>query len=167
MIWRDDDIGRDTRLEDMVAIDDLFQRYHFRHTIAVMAEGMETRPDLVAFIRERDMVVQLHCWTHLDLRHEGRNDLPRAVDLLTDLFGRPPTVLYPPWNRSNDELVAAAAECGLTVSTAKISLSQYIRFRGAVKEDTVNFHHWFPPEALQLREALEIAAARRSFGLPV
>lgn len=159
MIWRDDDIGVDTMVATLAAIDDLFQKYQVPHTIAVMAAGMDKRPDLVRLIRERGMLVQLHCWTHLDLttRPAARGQLAQAADLLADLFGYRPTVLYPPWNRCNAAVIAAATAIGLTVSSQKITLQQFIRAGGDVCEDVINFHHWFPPEALQLEPALRLA----------
>ena len=158
MIWRDDDIGADTRIATLEAVDDLFQRYGLPHTIAVIAKDLDTRPDLIEFIRERRMVVQLHCWDHDDLTVDAtaRSDLARAVDLIECHLTRP-TVLYPPWNRSTPAVEAIAAELGLTVSHRKVSLSQYIRAGGDVEEDTVNFHFWYPPEFPQLEQALEIA----------
>ena len=158
MIWRDDDIGADTRIATLQAVDDLFQRFRVEHTIAVIAKGIETRPDLLEFIRERRMVVQLHCWEHDDLTAdlEARDDLARAVDLLAEHLTRP-TVLYPPWNRTSPELETVAAELGLTVSARKISLSQYIRCDGDVDSNVINFHFWYPPEYEQLQQALLIA----------
>src|SRR6185295_19452154 len=104
---------------------------------------MDTRPDLVKLIRERGMIVQLHCWKHDDLTVDrfARGELERAVEMLERLFVRP-TVLYPPWNKSSPEVEEIAARLGLTVSNAKVSLSQYLRARGDVAEDVVNFHHW-------------------------
>lgn len=161
MIWRDDDIGEDTRLDVLTAVDDLFQRYSQPHTIAVMARGIDTRPDLIDLILRRRMDVQLHCWRHDNLvsNAQARDELRPAVRLLRDLFGpQVARVLYPPWNRSSVELEEAAGALGMTVSTAKISLSQYIRAGGDVEEDVVNFHHWHVPDALQLEPALRIAA---------
>src|SRR5690348_14081544 len=121
MIWRDDDIGaaqvnragqvvQGTKVSDLIAADDLFQRYGIPHTIAVMAKGIETRPDLVELIVDRRMQVQLHCWTHDDLTVDdiARADLERARDVLAEIFGFPPTVLYPPWNRSSEEVARVA-----------------------------------------------------------
>lgn len=160
MIWRDDDIGRDTRIAALEAVDDLFQRFHVEHTIAVIAKGIETKSDLLAFIRERRMIVQLHCWDHDDLTLIGtarlQLQLAQAVDVLTEHLTRP-TVLYPPWNRSSPEVEAIAADLGLTVSWRKISLSQYIRCDGDVSDPVCNFHYWYPPEFPLLEQALTIA----------
>lgn len=159
--WRDDDIGRRTKVEVLAAVNDVFQRYRVPHTIAIMAAGLDERPDLVALIKERGMLVQLHCWTHEDLtRTEHRAQLPRAMDMAEQLFGVRPTVLYPPWNRSDRYLEEFAMQLGLTVSAAKISIEQYIRAGGDVAEDTVNFHHWHVPEAVLIEPALRIATQR-------
>jgi peptidoglycan/xylan/chitin deacetylase (PgdA/CDA1 family) len=162
MIWRDDDVGANTRLEDLAAVDDLFQRYRVPHTIAVMACGMDTRPDLVDLIAKRRMIVQLHCWNHDDLAESarGRRQLVQAVELLQALFGKPPTVLYPTWNRTSPELEAAAAALGLAVSCEKVSLEQFIRCEGDVVEPVCNFHYWSVSDALQIEPALRIARAR-------
>lgn len=160
MIWRDDDIGVDTNLDTLRVVDDIFQRYNTRHTVAIMAAGMDGRPDLVQLIRDRGMLVQLHCWTHHDLtaNKAARGELKQAAELVADLFGARPTVLYPPWNRSSPVVVRCAAELGMTVSTHKITLAAYIRAGGDVQEQVVNFHHWHVPEALLLEPALQLAA---------
>ena len=157
IIWRDDDVGADTKLETLQAVDDVFQMHKKRHTIAVIAAGLYERPDLINLIRERSMLVQLHCWQHDDLSQDqaARLELERAVDLLERLFNRP-TVLYPPWNRTSPELEETAARLGLTISTEKISLSQYVRHSGDVSENVVNFHHWHVPDAILLDRALAL-----------
>lgn len=158
IIWRDDDIGRNTKLDVLAAVDDAFQIYHRPHTIAVIASGLDERPDLLELIRERGMLVQLHCWEHDDLSIDpaAREDLARAVDTLERLLARP-TVLYPPWNRSSPELEEAAAGFGLIVSCKKVSLSQYVRVQGDVAENVVNFHHWHVPDVALLERALRMA----------
>ena len=161
MIWRDDDIAaitRGARLEQLCRVDDCFQDVGVLHTIAVIAEGIDRNPDLIAAIKARGMRVQLHAWSHKDLSDdaESRAQLPRAVELLTAIFGDRPTVLYPPWNRTSPELEAAAAALGLTVSTKKVSLEQYLRFRGNVAEDVVNFHYWDTHEHELLPTALTL-----------
>lgn len=160
IIWRDDDVGQNTRLDVLTAVDDIFQRYALPHTIAVIASGLDARQDLIDLIRDRRMIVQLHCWEHDDLSidPDARADLERAMDLLGRLFDRP-TVLYPPWNRSSAELEEKAATLGLTVSHKKVSLSQYIRVKGGIAEDVVNFHHWHVPDAVLIEPALRIATA--------
>lgn len=162
MIWRDDDVGVGTKLEALQAVDDILQRYRLPHTIAIVAQGLERRPDLVAFILERGIQPQLHCWNHDEplTIEQARTRLPEAVALLARLFHRRPTVLYPPWNKSNAALELAAAALDLTVSTRKISLEQFIRCDGDVLEDVINFHHWHAPDVALLPEAARIGAQK-------
>lgn len=163
MIWRDDDIWVKTKLEQLLAVDDCFQDVGVPHTIAVLAERIDAHPALVDAIKARGMIVQLHAWTHDDLAASAaaRAALPGAVDLLTHVFGYRPTMLYPPWNRSNALLERTAHALGLTVSTKKVSLDQYLRFKGDVGEDTINFHYWDDHERELLPAALALYRQRR------
>jgi hypothetical protein len=165
MIWRDDDIAVTTRLEDLRTVDDLFQRYRVPHTIALIANLIDVNRPLVEFIRERHMIVQVHGWSHDDLTTTPAAvaDLPKAIEMIERVFGQRPTVLYPPWNRTTPQLEAAAAQMGLRVDAEKISLQQFIRTGGDVREDTINFHYWNAPDVPLLDEALRLAqtAARR------
>jgi len=161
MIWRDDDILQNADgLDDLLAVDDLFQRAGRPHTIAIIASTLT--PAVAAAILERRMVPQLHCWEHDDLSVDAaaRAQLPQAIQKIEELLGRRPTVLYPPWNRTSPELVAAAADLGLTVEAEKISLEQFIRVKGQVRERTINFHYWHEPDRVALARALRIDAMR-------
>lgn len=166
MIWRDDDIfykTRGGRLTKLLQVDDCFQRESVPHTIAVLAADIDKAPELVQAVKERGMIVQLHAWEHDDLTDSAaaRGMLPQAVYSLTKAFGQRPTVLYPPWNRSNADVETAAAALGLTVSTRKVSLEQYIRFKGRTAEDTVNFHYWDDHELALLPQALALYRQER------
>lgn len=156
MIWRDDDVGTATRYSHLARVNDALQRFGQAHTIAVVVKGIEARRDLIDLILERGMIVQLHCWTHDDLTTDAPAlaNLGRAVTTLATLFGRRPTVLYPPWNRTNSVVDARAAELGLEVSAKKVSLTQFIRCAGDVAESTINFHHWHQPDRDLLEPAL-------------
>lgn len=161
MIWRDDDIlFHRHRIDELLAIDDVFQRYGCLHTIAIIAETLT--PELGAIIRERGMSAQLHCWAHDDLSIDRAAvaQLPQAIARIEDLVGTRPTVLYPTWNKVSPMLLDAAAALGLTVSWKKISLEQYIRCDGDVAESTVNFHYWDAGDAALIGQALEIATRK-------
>ncbi|HET9564653.1 MAG TPA: class I SAM-dependent methyltransferase [Mycobacterium sp.] len=162
-VWRDDDIDVETtgvRLRQLLEVDDLFQHYNVPHTVAVIADGLWRNREVVAAILARRMVPQLHGWTHAKLTNSAtaRARLSLGVDLLTALFGQRPTVLYPPWNLSNGKVERAAAALGLTVETEKVSLDQFVRFRGGVGERTINFHFWAGEDRRRLTEALPVYA---------
>lgn len=157
-IWRDDDVlWKPTDLDALLYADDILQRHGALHTIAVIASRL-TR-EVGRIIRERGMSAQLHCWDHDDLsvNVDAVAQLPAAVARMEDMIGTRPTVLYPPWNRSSEMLQTAAARLRLKVSTRKASLEQFIRFRGSIGEDTINFHHWHAPDVELLDVALRYA----------
>jgi peptidoglycan/xylan/chitin deacetylase (PgdA/CDA1 family) len=154
MIWRDDDVPRGRRIRTLLITDDVLQRFGQTHTVAIIAADLTSK--VAAAIRERSMVAQLHCWAHDDLTETpaARERLGDAVEKIADLTGQRPTVLYPPWNRTNEAVELAAAALGLRVCAEKLSLDQYIRFKGDVREDVVNFHHWSREDRKALRRAM-------------
>lgn len=158
LIWRDDDISVDTNLEQLIRVDDILRVAGLTHTIAVIAEGFQTSTVLVDAIVRRGMDVQLHCWRHDDLTTtpDLLKQLADGADMITRVFGQRPTVLYPPWNRSDERVEQAAASLGLRVSTEKVSLQQYIRVKGDVAEDVINFHYWSAEERRLLPDAVQV-----------
>ena len=158
MIWRDDDIGAARDLAALCEVDDLLRAAGQIHTVAVVVEPLSYDHALIDCIKSRGMDVQVHAWTHEDLTSDAgaREDLLRAADTLERLFGRRPTVLYPPWNRSNPDVEAAAARAGLTVSAEKVSLEHFIRSEGQPLCPVINFHFWSAEERRLLRSALAL-----------
>lgn len=161
MIWRDDDIGHLTNLDEFRKVDAIFKDYGFRHTIAVIVKDIEKNEALVDYINTNTHIdAQVHCWNHQELAGMDRAQLAKELSLcvwrMSEVFGKAPSVIYPPWNKTDDQLVKVAAEMGLTVKEEKLSLQQYIRVKGHVKEDTVNFHYWSYEDVLHLDAALAV-----------
>lgn len=139
--FRDDDISRCTKVERFKEIHNLFIKYNVPHTIALICKEIEKNKELVKYIKQNNIDVQVHAWEHFDFTTDIerlRKELPKAVLQITKLFKKPVT-LYPPWNKSNDEVEKIAFDNKLQVSTKKISLSQYLK---GVKGDVINFHSW-------------------------
>lgn len=171
IIWRDDDIlwGGDAAspagpLARLAQVDDLFQKYGLTHTVAVLASTLT--PDVVALLKERRMDVQLHAWKHDDLSVsvEGRDDLRKAVDRIEELFGKRPTTIYPPWNRTSTALERTARDMGLVVSRDKVSLGGYLDYAHVHRSLVINFHYW-ADEIAQLEPAMQLHARLRAEGL--
>lgn len=159
MIWRDDDISYLTKLEEFKQVQDIFDRNNTRHTIALICKDIEKNPELIDFILTKDIDVQIHCWEHLPLTeyHDKLIDhLSWSISTIQTLFGKRPTVLYPPWNKSDEMVVAKATDLGLQVSTQKITLSKYIQYKGKVSDEVINFHYWAYNEAMLLDTAMKI-----------
>lgn len=164
MIFRDDDISALTNVDQLRRVHSLFVQHEVTHTIAVIADGLDRAEDLIKFIRGAQFLdVQLHCLTHLDLtEHHDLVEchLMQARGMLRQCLGVTPTVLYPPWNKADDFLRQAAARQGMRVSTAKISLSQYVRCDGDVAEEVINFHYWADGDVALLGAALALHRQR-------
>ncbi len=166
MIWRDDDVSYLTDLKRFKMVHDIFNQYQVKHTIAVIAKDLEKNPELIEYIKRQDNIeVQLHCWEHIDFTDNAKllhDHFRLGSKTLMDVFGKYPTILYPPWNRANEETQSIASKHGLTVSNVKISLSQYVRTMGTVGEDVVNFHYWADEEVVMLEVALKIFTTKAS-----
>lgn len=165
MTFRDDDISHLTNLKRFTDVHELFIKYGVIHTIAFICKDIEKNPELIAYINKHkdSFDIQIHCWEH--------TPMPENVDLARDLrgcinaieyqFGTKPTVVYPPWNRSDKYVVDVAESLGLTVSHKKTTLSAYVRTMGDIAEDVINFHSWSEPEVILLEPALKIYTRER------
>lgn len=162
--FRDDDIGPLTKLEDFKKVHSLFELYGVMHTVALITNRLEENIELVEYINKASYIdVQLHCWDHIQFtsNHEiAASDLQRGIDKIVSLFGVQPTVFYPTWNMVDDKIIKIAADLGLKTSYEKISLSQYIRTKGDVKERVINFHYWAYDDAMLIEPALKIYTSR-------
>lgn len=161
MIWRDDDPSVLTKIEQFAFCHEIFQKYKVIHTLALIMKDIEKNKDLVRYIKanQKEFDIQLHCWEHFDHDkniEEAKFSIGKGKAEIERIFGVTPTIFYPPWNSSNQELSDYCTSIGLTARPDKISISQYIRVKGAVKEDTCNFHYWYEPEVNDLHKALSI-----------
>lgn len=160
MIFRDDDIGFLTDVPEFKKVDAIFKKYGAKHTIAVIAKDIEKNTELCEYINANKHIdVQLHCYEHIKLTENTdllKEHLQKGIKIIQNIFGKTPTILYPPWNETNGEVKTIAASVGLKISHYKISLTQYLRCKGMVKEDTINFHYWHDEDAMLIDPALRI-----------
>lgn len=159
IIWRDDDISHLTKTDEFKQVHESFQKYGVTHTIALIVKDIQRNPELISFIKENDIDVQIHCWEHFDMTKTVdilEEHLINCIGTIKSVFGITPTTVYPPWNSSNNEVEAIVTKLGLIVRPDKISLNQYIRAGGDVAEDVVNFHYWAYEEKMLIEPALRI-----------
>lgn len=160
MIWRDDDIQVISDVPEFTRVDSFFKKYGVEHTIAVIAKDIENNAELVNYINANPHIkVQLHCWEHIKFTENTDilgEHLVLGIEKLKQVFNVKPTILYPPWNESNREVQVIAHRLGLKVSNQKISLTQYLKVKGSVAEDVINFHFWHDEDAMLLEPALRI-----------
>lgn len=142
MIFRDDDVSKETNLKRFKQIHELFNKYKTIHTVSLICEGIESNKPLLKYLKsQKNIDVQIHAWTHFDFTSDIKrlyDELPQAIKIIETHFKKPHT-LYPPWNQSNIFVEKAAMTFGLKVSNKKISLSQYLK---GVRGEVINFHYW-------------------------
>ncbi len=158
IVWRDDDVLMYGTIDDLLRVDDVFQRHGAVHTVAVIVKSLDDA--LARAIVDRGMDAQLHGYWHDDFSDRnvvGLNQLPMAADIMERMLGQRPRIIYPPWNRNSEKLERMAASLGMRVSHQVITLQQYIKARGRVPEGTVvNFHYW-ANDPVMIDQALQIA----------
>jgi len=164
IIFRDDDPAVQTKgkhFEMFKAFHQVFQKYGVLHTIALITKDIEQNEALVNYINDNreQFDVQLHCVEHIDFTHnlqQAEWQFKTGCDDIERIFGKRPTIWFPTWNKTTDQLNAIAKRCGLEVSYKKISVDQYIRVNGDVAEDVINMHFWNYGDQINLEPALKI-----------
>lgn len=163
MIFRDDDPAIQTKgdkLRQFMEVDALFKNYGVTHTIALITRDIEKNTELVDYIKANPHIdVQFHCVDHIDFTHNQNEvewQMKTGVDTIERVFGKRPTIWFPPWNKTTEFCNSVAKKLGLKPSWVKISLDQYIRVNGHVAEDTINFHFWHYGDQVNLEQALRI-----------
>lgn len=164
-VWRNDDVSHKTEVGQFEEVHKLFKQYTVLHTIAVICKDIEKNPELIKYINENNIDVQVHCWEHKDFTElsdaEIKAQLKQCITAIKKHFKHTPDTFYPPWNKADERVAKIAKGLGLTVSNTKVSLSQYIRTDGDVEERVINFHSWSLPEIIDLEAALKIYTEKR------
>lgn len=161
MIFRDDDISHTTDIALFRRVHKYFADAGITHTIALIVKDIETNHALVDYINTENIDVQLHCFTHYHLIQDPETfakELPQCIKTIEWLFGKKPTILFPPWNETDETINIICANYGIRVSTEKTSLDRYILHNGNVKEQVINFHYWAQQETILIEPALKIYA---------
>ena len=158
MIYRDDDVSKDTDLKRFKEIHSLFIKYNVLHTVSLICAGIEKNMPLLKYLQQQKKAgtldIQVHAWDHFDFTTNLPQvviDLPKCVNAIKNFFAGTPDTLYPPWNKSSPDVEYIAWQNNLRVSNKKISLSQYLR---DVKGEVINWHYW-ADEVNQLEAALK------------
>jgi len=87
-------------------------------TFFMIGEHLRANRSLVADRMARHEVGN-HTWTHPDLAQQDvkgvLGELTRTHELISDVFGRPPTLMRPPWGHMGGSTLLAAANLGYNV----------------------------------------------------
>jgi len=163
IVWRDDDVHYLTDLKQFEKIHEVFKKHNVKHTIAVIAKDLDKNTELIEYINSNENIdVQLHCWNHISAIKNIdslERELVLGIDKIKELFGKKPTILYPPWNETNDVVSYIAKKVGLKVSNLKVSMSHFVKCNGVIDIEncnTINFHYWSGGDTMFLNYALEL-----------
>lgn len=165
MIFRDDDISHLTKVEEFKKVHEFFNEYKCIHTIALLTKDIRKNPELIDYIKSQDNInVQVHSYEHIDFalvsEEEVRNQLNTSFNIITNIFGKTPTIFYPPFNAVNDRVIEIAKECGLETSYEKSSCVYYIRHNGNIAQKVINFHYADYIESILIGVCLKIYSER-------
>ena len=164
---RHDDFDGRLTTEEYVAIHEKFIERELVET-AVMQYAMDDRvkswdPKLIEYMKIAPYWdIQLHGWNHSEYdkmtQSEIAEELQKALNMSMKLFGKYPTVFYPPWNRRNEDMEIVADAFGLKISNESYDISKFIREvkSGDYTGTSFYFHAWKKEELDQLDEALDL-----------
>jgi len=162
IIFRDDDIGQWTKLQEFKKVHEVFMRYGVIHTIAVICNGLDKCDDLINYLKlkQSSFSVQLHCFDHLDFSTLSEQELNYQFTeslKMFELIGiEKPVTWFPPWNKINTQAIRVAESFGFKASWEKVSMEYYLRHNGDVGWPVVNFHSWYVPEQMLVEPCLKV-----------
>lgn len=158
VVYRDDDINKETPAQLMKFVHQQFINSHKTHTIAVICEGMEKNKDLVDYINHtHNWDIGIHGWTHVNYclmkKEQIADELDKCILKIEELFGVTPEKWYLPWNgwtkNCGFNLVSYVADIalyhGIDVDVDCDHISHYIEVLESGEKpvtDTVYFHSW-------------------------
>lgn len=159
--WRDDDGGILTKAYRFQFVHEIFQKYRVIHTLALIMKDIEKNKELISYILsyKNEFNIQLHCWEHFDHGNDfeqAKESIFKGKKAIKDIFGVEAAIFFPPWNSCTQEIKEFCKSIGMLAMPEKISIEQYIKVNGDVKEEVVNFHGWHQPEVNDLHKALKI-----------
>lgn len=111
--------------------------------------------------------IQLHGWEHAEYDKMTQTDiadhLQKSLDKSMELFGKTPTVWYPPWNRRNEDMETVAKAFGLEISNESYDIWRFLRETrsGEYAGTTFYYHLWKNDEYSLLDEALNVVAEKK------
>jgi len=161
MIFRNDDIGYHTKLDEFKRVNDIFLKHGVVHTVAILTRNLLKRQDLIDYLKEAgNFDCQFHGHDHRDFSQLSWDQLMEQFSegkSAFELAGLPPAqIWFPCWNRVSVLAEEVAGVFGLMASWEKVSLDYYIEHKGGVVHPVINFHSWYIHEQLILEDALVI-----------
>lgn len=163
-IFRDDDLGEyvnPKKTDLFIKVHEIFNKNSRVHHIGLITRNLNRQTQLKQYIlQQKNISIQLHCVEHLDFTQmsdvEIHNQFAVGIKTIQDNFNITPTMWFPPWQKTNEEINRIANESyNLRAYTTGMNLADYAfksdRFNKISRISTdgkvfVNFHYWDTPD---------------------
>ena len=90
MIWRNDDVSYKTEVGQFAEVHKLFKKYTVLHTVAVICKDIKNNGELIRYINENNIDVQIHCYDHVDFtlltEPQIKHQLTQCVEIISKHF---------------------------------------------------------------------------------
>jgi len=168
LVIRSDDFDFRMDPEDYIANHEKFIKAGLTETAVVQYthDGREGTydPKLINYMRNApNWDIQLHGWAHDDYailpNWRIYDDLQKAKLKSVELFGKEPTIWFPPWNGYSEHMQEMADLMSLKIDHESNDISKFIREAkaGTFIGHSVYFHLWNHDEASKVDEMLKYA----------
>ena len=166
VIVRSDDFDFRMDTSDYISVHEEFLKRNLIETVGLQFAQFDRlgnfRPELIEYMKNTpNYDLQIHGWQHdkyseMEYTHIVR-DLAAAKYMCYSLFGKVPTVWYPPWNCYSDKMKEAADNLSMTIDNESYDIAKFIREvkAGSFTGHSFYFHAWQKPEKDLLPEALD------------
>jgi peptidoglycan/xylan/chitin deacetylase (PgdA/CDA1 family) len=167
IIIRSDDFDFRLDTKDYIAVHEEFLKRDLIETVNLQFAQFDRlgnfRPELIEYMKNTpNYDFQIHGWQHdkyseMELAHVVR-DLAAAKYFCWGMFGKLPTIWYPPWNCYSENMKTAADSLGMTIDNESYDIAKFIREvkSGEYTGHSFYFHAWQKPERELLTEALDL-----------
>jgi len=103
LIFREDDVNKDTDVSVLKYIHEQFVNNHLIHTVSFLCDGLEKNVDLIKYILStKNWDLTIHGWNHHNYslmdKNQIEDELDRCILKIDNLFGTVPEKWYLPFN---------------------------------------------------------------------
>ena len=126
-------------------------------------QDFERKKELIDYINSTpNWDIQFHCWEHKPYLEMDPNEIIKEVAaslyFINKLFGKTPTVWYPPHNVASPRMEMIAKEFGLKVNTGHLGIEEFVKGGGKINEtiENIHFHGWANHEMLFFDRMLDM-----------
>lgn len=153
-------IGTKDLLTHFLEADELFKKYDYPCTLAIVAEGIEYYPYWVKYIKKNihRYKIELHGLEHKNYRkvsyEEFISDNREAIAKIEKAFKTRVTIWYPPFGRKGQREPEDCNELGITQYKQIGKVDAKLWLKNPEGYPHINFHYWYAPQVETIKRIL-------------